>query len=86
MDHDSLVKTQLRHLLYGVVIFFAIGLVAVLLDLIASNLGIVGVSSFTSSTLRFTAHAMLVIDLVLFFLYLLAAAVHLVRECSNDRL
>lgn len=79
MDHNKVAKEQLLHLLFGVIFFLVIGCVAVLLDLLSMWVQTIGVSSFTSSALAFTAHAMLVGDLVLFFIYLIVASYDLIK-------
>lgn len=70
MDNKKFVKEQLVKLLYGLTFFLAIGLVAVGLDFLSIFVETLGVSSFTVGALSFTAHAMLVMDLVLFFCYI----------------
>lgn len=79
MDHNKVAKEQVLHLLFGVMFFLIIGCVAVLLDLLALWVQTIGVSPFTTSALSFTAHAMLVGDLVLFFIYLVVASIDLIK-------
>lgn len=79
MDHNKIAKEQLVHLLFGVLFVLTIGIVAVLLDLLSGWIQTIGVSAFTANALGFTAHAMLVLDLVLFFIYLIVASIDLIR-------
>lgn len=79
-DHRAMVKEQLLHMLFGTVIFVAIGGVAVGLDLAAAAVKGLGVSAFTSSAIELTAHGMLVVDLVLFVLYLARSSWALGKE------
>jgi len=39
-----------------------------------------GVSSFTHKVLALTAHSMLIVDTVLFFIYLATSSVRLIKE------
>lgn len=79
-DHNKMVKEQLLHILTGTVIFIVLGAIAVLLDLSAAGLGALGVSVFTHKAIQYTAHGMLVLDLVLFALYLIRTSGRLVKE------
>ncbi len=69
-SHHGMVKEQLLHMLFGTLIFVVIGSVAVGLDLAAAMVKTLGVSPFTSTAIEFTAHGMLLVDLVLFVVYL----------------
>jgi hypothetical protein len=79
MNHHKVAKEQLLHLVFGAAFFLVIGILAVSLDLLAAWITKLGVSQFTASTLGWTAHAMLVLDLVLFFIYLIATSIDLIR-------
>ena len=79
MNHHKVAKEQLLHLVFGAAFFLVIGILAVSLDLLAAWITKLGVSQFTASTLGWIAHAMLVLDLVLFFIYLIATSIDLIR-------
>lgn len=79
-NHHGMVKEQLLHMLFGTVIFVVIGAIAVGLDLAASAIKSLGVSAFTSTAIEFTAHGMLIVDLVLFVLYLARSSWALCKE------
>lgn len=79
MNHNQIVKEQLLHIAFGAVFFVIIGLFAVALDLASSLVKQIGVSEFTSQALEWTAHAILVLDLLLFFIYLGVTSFHLVK-------
>ncbi len=78
--HNALFKEQLLHMLCGSAIFVVLGGIAVALDLAAAAVEHWGVSVFTHRAVAFTAHAMLVLDLVLFGLYLVKSSRLLVKE------
>lgn len=79
-SHNQLVKEQLLHLLFGTIIFVVLAAIAVALDLASSGVSKLGVSEFTHQALEKTAHSMLILDLVLFTIYLTASSVRLVKE------
>lgn len=70
MTHNQIVKEQLWHLLVGTVMFVILASIAVALDLASVYVAGLGVSNFTHKTLEYTAHLMLVVDVVLFLVYL----------------
>lgn len=67
-------------MLFGTIIFTVLGGIAVSLDLAAAAVKLLGVSNFTSSAIEFTAHGMLVLDLLLFVLYLARTSWTLCKE------
>lgn len=79
MDHHKIAKDQFFHMLYGVAFFLLIALTAIGLDLLSAWVGRVGASQFTIGALSWSAHAMLVLDLVLFFSYLIVATWELLK-------
>ncbi len=79
MDHNRVVKEQILHLFFGAAFVVIIGTFAVGLDLASSFVRDLGVSAFTSRALEFSAHAVMVLDLVLFFIYLIVTSIELVR-------
>ncbi len=74
------VKEQLLHMLFGTLIFVALGVIAVVLDMAASAVERLGVSAFTHAAIATMAHAMFVLDLLLFVLYLVKSSWLLVKE------
>lgn len=83
MNHKQIAKEQFLHLFFGVMFFMVIGIAAVSLDLLATWVKTLNISSFTSSALEFTAHVMLVMDLVLFSTYLIVASINLIKEMTK---
>lgn len=83
MTHNQIVKEQLLHILFGTVLFVALAGIAVLLDLASIYVATLGVSSFTQKALEYTAHGMLVVDLVLFLVYLAASSWALIKEMTK---
>lgn len=79
-NNNALIKEQLLHMLGATLIFIVLGAVAVGLDLAAGFIARLGVSHFTHKAIEFTAHGMLVLDLVLFVLYLGKSSTELVKE------
>lgn len=79
-NHNGIVKEQLLHMVFGTVLFIALGALAVCLDLAAEGVRTLGVSNFTHQAIVITAHGMLVLDLVLFAVYLYRTSVSLVKE------
>lgn len=79
-DHNGMLKEQLLHILFGTIIFIVLGGIAVALDLAAAGVAQLGVSDFTHKAIAITAHGMLVLDLVLFALYLGRSSYILVWE------
>jgi hypothetical protein len=79
VDHKKIAREQLLHLVFGSVFFISIAGFAVGLDLAAGWVKRIGVTPFTSTALELSAHALLVMDLVLFFSYILRAGVELVK-------
>lgn len=79
-NHNSMVKEQLLHMLFGTVIFIVMGVIAVALDLAAAGVLKLGVSGFTHKAIEWAAHGMLVLDLLLFGLYLLRSGAALLQE------
>lgn len=63
-------KELLLHVLFGTFIFICIAAAAVLLDLASTWVVTLGVSGFTATTLSIASHSLMMVDLVLFGLYL----------------
>ena len=82
-NHNQMVKEQLLHMLFGTMIFVVLVAIAVGLDLAAAGVLRMGVSQFTHRAIEYTAHGLLVLDLVLFVLYLIRSSTTLVREMFN---
>ena len=79
-QNHGMVKEQLLHLLFGTIIFLALGGIAISLDLAAAAVKLLGVSSFTSSAIELTVHGMFVLDLLLFVLHLARTSWTLCKE------
>ena len=79
-NHNDMVKEQLLHLLFGTIIFVVLGGIAIALDLAATGVLMLGVSDFTHKAIELAAHGMLVLDLVLFGLYLARTSFVLAKE------
>lgn len=79
MDHIKIVKKQLLQLAFGAVFFIVIFVFPVGLDLASGFTKSLGVTPFTSSSLELSAHVLMVIDLVLFFVYLVVSSIELVK-------
>lgn len=75
-----LVLEQLLHILFGTLIFAVIGLVGAGLDVIASRLPSWGVSGFTHNVLTWVAHILMILDVVLFLIYLIRSGWALLKE------
>ncbi len=80
MTNNKMVKEQLLHMLFGTVIFVILGAIAVTLDLVATGVAKLGVSHFTYKTIEIFAHGMMLLDLVLFAIYLFRSSTNLVKE------
>ncbi len=83
MDHNKVAKEHILHLVFGALFVLIIGIFAVGLDLAATGVRSLGVSSFTSNALEFAAHAVLVLDLVLFFVYLVVTSIELIKGMTK---
>ncbi|WP_296000338.1 hypothetical protein [Rugamonas sp.] len=70
---------QIVHLVLNVLFFLVIAGAAVGLDLLSTWIATLGVTSFTVEALQFTAHGLLIFDLVLFCVSLLASGLHYVK-------
>ena len=79
MDHNRIIKEQILHVIFGAVFFAIIGVFAVALDLASGFIKGMSVTPFTSQALESSAHVILVLDLVLFFAYLVMASIDLVK-------
>ena len=79
-SHNEMVKEQLVHMLFGSMIFVVLGGIAVGLDLAAAGVLKLGVSNFTHLAIEYAAHGLLLLDLVLFGLYLIRSSTTLVKE------
>jgi hypothetical protein len=83
MTHNSIVKEQLLHILFGTILFVVLAAIAVMLDLASVYVAGLGVSTFTEKSLEYTAHGMLVVDLILFVVYIATSSYQLVREMTK---
>ena len=83
--NHSLVKEQVAHMLTVTMLFTVLGGIAVLLDLASMQIRQMGVTDFTSKAIELTSHAMLLIDLTLFGLYILKTSFALVIDIFERR-
>jgi hypothetical protein len=83
MTHNQIVKEQLLHILIGTILFVVLAAIAVMLDLASILVAGLGVSIFTEKALEYTAHGMLVVDLVLFLVYLATSSMQLLKEMTK---
>lgn len=80
-NHNQLVKEQLQHMLFGSLLFVCLASIAIGLDMAADSIvKLGGVSRFTYLAIETMAHALLVLDLSLFVLYLYKSSITLVKE------
>ncbi len=83
-NHNQLVKEQLQHMLFGTLLFVCLASIAIALDVGADSIvKLGGVSRFTYLVIETMAHALLVLDLCLFILYLYKSSITLVKEIFN---
>lgn len=82
-NHNQIIKEQLWHILTGTMVFILLALVAVALDLASVYVAGLGVSTFTHKTLEYTAHLMLIVDVVLFLVYLASSSWQLLKEITK---
>jgi len=73
-------KELLLHIAFGTGIFLALASAAIGLDLLAVKVAQLGVSTFTSSVLSWTAHIIMGVDLVLFAAYTVKVSIKLLKE------
>lgn len=78
-NHLSL-KEQVVHVLSGSVFFVVLAAVAVIFDLLATWVKGIGVSEFTHEALTLTAHGLLIVDIILFIIYMGASSIQLIKE------
>lgn len=83
MAQNTIVKEQLLHILVGTILFVVLAAIAVVLDLASVFVAGLGVNTFTEKSLEYTAHGMLVVDLLLFVVYLATSSYQLVKEMTK---
>ena len=83
MTHQEIVKEQLWHLVIGTILFIVLAAIAVALDLASTYVAGIGVSTFTQKILEYTAHGMLVVDIVLFVVYITVSSRDLLKEMTK---
>jgi len=79
MDHKQITTDQVVHLLYSLYFFLVLSAAAVGLDLVSQWVRTLGVSAFTYTAIALTAHAMLVLDVLLFLIALLVSGWEFVK-------
>lgn len=73
------VKEQLMHIVVGACLFAVIAGAGILLDLFSTWVKSLGVSEFTAIVISTVAHSLLIVDTLLFCLYVLVTSWSLVR-------
>jgi hypothetical protein len=73
MDHRQAIRDQVVVLIYSIAFFFLLITAAVALDLLAQWVRTLGVAEFTYQMIAWSAHGMLILDMILFFISLLFA-------------
>ncbi|RFP09749.1 hypothetical protein D0T25_29095 [Duganella sp. BJB488] len=79
MDHKQVTRNQVVRLLYSIVFFLILTTTAVSMDLFSQWIKTFGVAEFTYDLIAWSAHAMLALDMLLFFIYLLFAGWEFVK-------
>jgi hypothetical protein len=79
MDHEHLMRNQAVRLIYSVVFFLVFAAIAVALDLLSQWITTLGVTDFTYYLVSWTAHFMLILDVLLFCISLLVEAWEFLR-------
>lgn len=72
-DHKQVTENQVVRLLYSVAFFLILVTTAVLMDLLSQWVKTFGVARFTYELIAWSAHVMLALDMLLFFIYLVFA-------------
>lgn len=80
MKNIHLIKEQLLHTLSGMALGLVVAAVASALDIGSHALLKLGVSQFTYIAIALLAHCMMVVDLVLFSIYLVTSSKALIKE------
>lgn len=80
MNEQKITKDQVVRLAYHIFFFVVLTVAAAGLDLLAQWVKTLGVAEFTSMALSFSAHVMLVFDMVLFLLSLLIGGWNFLKE------
>jgi hypothetical protein len=83
MTHQEIVKEQVWHIVIGTMLFVVLAAIAVALDLASLYVAGLGLSVFTQKTLEYTAHGMLVVDIILFVVYITKSSWDLLREMTK---
>lgn len=79
MDHKQAIKDQIVVVLYSLVFFLVLIAAAVTLDLLSQWVKAVGVADYTYKMIAWSAHGMLTVDMILFFISLLVTSWEFVR-------
>jgi hypothetical protein len=83
MTHGEIVKEQLLHIVFGTLVFVFLGAIAVALDIASGYVASLGVSEFTHKTLEYTAHGLLLVDIILFVVYIATSSWQLIKEMTK---
>lgn len=73
-------RTQLAHVVFNSSVFAVVAVIAIVLDLGASRIEALGVSAFTHTAILWTAHGVLLLDLMMFFVYSTRTSYQLLKE------
>ncbi|WP_332854629.1 hypothetical protein [Duganella sp. S19_KUP01_CR8] len=79
MHHKQVTKNQVARLLYSIAFFLILTTTAVSLDLLSQWVKTLGLAEYTYEVIAWSAHSMLALDMLLFFIYLLFAGWEFVR-------
>lgn len=83
MEQGKIAVKYLLHIVLGALFFLVIAAAAVGLDLLAKWIDTLNVDKFTSGAIAVTAHALLVIDLVLLFIHVVGSSIDLLKEMKK---
>jgi hypothetical protein len=79
---NQFAKEQALRLGFGLAFFFAIAVIAVLIDVLSGWVTRLGASQFTIAAMHLTAHALLVLDGLLLLTYLFAVSLITIRRAK----
>jgi len=83
MNEQQIVRDQIVRLIYSVIFFLVFATAAVALDLLSQWIRSLGVTDFTFYLVSFTAHFILISDVLLFSVFLLFAAWNFLRGLAK---
>ncbi len=83
MNDQKIVLNQIVRLAYSVIFFLVFATAAVALDLLSQWISSLGVTDFTYYLVSLTAHFILLVDVLLFSIFLLFAAWNFLRGLAE---